>query len=114
MIRRIIKHTLLLSTMLTALLWILKPESLIFSLILGSIWGSVNLFLIETLTLQILFKKNIVMSSSLALIKFPLLYWIGYQLLTFVDKPWFAVMGLSLVFLVLFLAVLVPRQEKLA
>jgi hypothetical protein len=115
MIRQIIKYSLLLSLVLAAILWALKQELTFLGLVLGSMWGCLNLFLIQVLTKQLLIRKNIPMSGGLILIKFPLLYWIGYQLLTFTEiNPWWVMAGLSLVFMVAFVATLIPAQEELA
>lgn len=115
MIRQIIKSSVLISLIVTASLWVLKKDIGVLGFVLGSLWGCLNLYLIEVLIKAALMKKNVLMSSGLILIKFPLLYWIGYKLLTLPEvNPWYMTGGLSLIFMVAVVRALIPMDERLA
>lgn len=73
---------------------------------LGGIWGGANLFFIKQLMESILTlsPKNYLKIYSLFLIKFPLIYGIGYVLIKFdYFSPWSLLIGFSLLFAALFL-----------
>lgn len=67
---------------------------------IGAIWGSLNLYFIKQLVkgLLIAVPKKYFKSFLIALIKFPLLYTLGYGLLL-IDQlsPWSMLVGFSLV-----------------
>lgn len=82
---------------------------------MGTLWGCLNLYLIEILVRELLITKNVLKVSGFLFIKFPLLYWIGYKLLTITQiNPWYVLGGLSLIFIVAFVRVLIPVRERLA
>lgn len=115
MIRQIIKYSIIISLIITACLGILKKDILVLGMFFGSVWGCLNLYLIEVLAKAFLIKKNVVITSSLMIIKFPLLYWIGYKLLTLTEvNPWYVIGGLSLIFIVTFIRMLIPMRERFA
>lgn len=113
MIRQIIKCSILVSFLISLFVCVLKQDVRALSLILGTLWGCLNLYLIEVLIKEWLIKKNVFMTGSLIFIKFPLLYWLGYKVLIFTEtNPWYAVFGFSLIFMVAFIRVLIPMRER--
>lgn len=115
MIKQIMKYSILISFVFTACLCLFKCEMTPLGVFMGSLWGCLNLYLIEVLIKEMIIKKNVLLTSVFILIKFPILYWIGYKLLSFTqDNPWYAVGGLSLIFTVTFIRVLIPVREEFA
>lgn len=64
----------------------------------GMLWGYGNFYLIQQLSNAWLLSKdkNFILITIIALIKFPLLYWIGYQFLKIsYFSPWMLLIGFS-------------------
>lgn len=67
---------------------------------LGMLWGSINLYMIKQLMQCVLIAENRNLLKILAyiLIKFPLLYFLGYGLLSMpYFSPWSLLIGFSLI-----------------
>jgi hypothetical protein len=82
--------------MITALIFFSVGDAL--GIFFGIVWGYINFYLIEELATA-WFKKNRSNFKFLSIlfIKFPLLYWIGYQLLLIsVSSPWNLLIGFSI------------------
>jgi hypothetical protein len=74
---------------------------------LGTLWGICNVLLTAFLVKQVLVTKNYFHSFFTILIKFPFLYWIGYQLLKSENwNPWYAALGFPVVLVVLVIQLL--------
>ncbi len=72
------------------------------SIFLGSLWGSLNLYLVKCLLSHLLATQSSYVKISLtAALKFPLLYLAGYALLAFGSLP---IAGLTMGFTSIFLA----------
>lgn len=113
MIRQIIKYSLFISFIATVCLWALNKDVSIIGLFLGTVWSCINFYLIEVLLRELLIKKNIFAVSGLIFIKFPLLYWVGYECLSLTKvSPWAILSGLSLIFIVALFRLLIPMQER--
>lgn len=64
----------------------------------GTIWGLINLYFIKQLLYELLLKtpKNLLKIALLTLIKFPILYGLGFGLLYYQkDIPWALLIGFS-------------------
>lgn len=68
----------------------------------GMIWGIANFVSIAFVMRTILIVKNYILLFPILLIKFPLLYWLGYWLLTVeIWNPWFVAIGFFVMLVVL-------------
>ncbi len=68
-------------------------------ILLGALWSSANFLFIKHLTVAYFLGKT---KRYIAMIKFPLLYGLGYYLLSISDfPPWNLMLGFSLIFLVI-------------
>lgn len=115
MINQSIKYSVGLSALSTILFFIFTGSISSVGLLVGALWGSVNLYLIGVLAKSILMTQNHAYTSFLLLIKFPLLYFIGYQILKAkIWNPWFVALGLFMIFLGLMISSLLQLSGKLA
>lgn len=79
----------------------------------GMVWGLANILAIAFVLKFVLIVKNYILLLPALLIKFPLLYWVGYLLLTIEAwNPWFVVIGFS-VMLTIILGVFLAHLTKL-
>lgn len=66
-------------------------------LFVGALWGNVNLFLITFLVQNVLLTRKPLQMALLILLKFPLLYGVGFFLLSSdIWDPWLLLIGLSI------------------
>jgi hypothetical protein len=113
MIRDVIKYSIFISFLAAACLWLLKNEGMALGFFLGTLWGSLNLCFIEALVKEFLLRKNALMIAVLIFVKFPLLYWAGYQLLIQTEADaWYAMGGFSLIFPAAMARALAPLRER--
>jgi hypothetical protein len=98
MINQTLKYSLILVAIGTFLAWLITFQMNAFALLMGTLWGSANFYLISLLTQNILINKSYIAASWLMLLKFPLLYGIGYQILKLnIGDPLFILIGFTLV-----------------
>lgn len=115
MINQSIKYSLGLSALGTFLFFASTGHIGAIGLLISTLWGSVNLYLINMLVKNFLLTRNHAYTSFLLLIKFPLLYFIGYQLLQAkIWNPWFVALGLFVTFLGLMISSLLQLSGKFA
>lgn len=103
-INRIIKHTLLLA-IICLVMGFFYHFSYGTGILLGAMWSCLNLLFMKNLLQQWLTLKarSYIKTSVLAVIKFPLLYLAGYQLLKIsYFQASSLIIGFSLIFIVLF------------
>jgi hypothetical protein len=104
MITQTIKHSLGLSLLIFCLFTSLTSQWQAVGIIVGTTWGCLNLYLIALLIKTLLITKKHFFMSMLLFIKFPLLYALGYQLLSSKFwNPWFIIAGFTLIFFPLIL-----------
>lgn len=111
MILQTIKYSLISCFIITAFFCTIKKEIAFLGLIGGTLWGSLNLYLIEMTVKELLIQKNKYKLAVLLGIKFPFLYLIGYQLLKEMN-PWQLMIGFILCFVVTFLSALTFQKER--
>ena len=102
MINQSLKYALFLSAFGAFFAWYFLSSIQGFALLFGVIWTSLNIYFIGLMTQSLLITKNYSSLFPLFLIKFPLLYWIGYELLKVNQWDlWYLVLGLPFVFCVI-------------
>lgn len=100
MINEIMKYSLSLSALASIILWFFVQEINAVAPFIGTLWGITNLYFISQLAKTILITKNYFLTSLLLMIKFPLLYFIGYCLLNAeIWNPWLVAAGFPIIFL---------------
>lgn len=83
------------------------------ALFFGILWVSCNVYFISLLLQIVLISQNYVSLFPLLIVKFPFLYWVGYQLLRFEGwNLWFLVAGFPFLFLVMGLNVVLRSFVK--
>ena len=98
---------------MTACMGIVYKNFFVTGIFLGSLWGCFNLYLIEMTVKAWLIERHTVLLAGLFLVKFPLLYWVGYQLLLYTKvDPWWTVGGLSIVFFVAAFRTAIPMRKR--
>jgi F-type H+-transporting ATPase subunit a len=111
--------TLILATVTALLLGLLVGEMEAYSLLFGALWGSLNLYLIRCAVMSLwpLGVRHYLKIALVLLIKFPLLYYIGYQILERAPlPPLYSLIGFSLLFVALFLQGVstLPKPSKVS
>lgn len=97
MINQTIKYTLGASALVSAVMFAFSKEFAALALLVGTLWGSINLYLISKIAKSVLITKKPLQTLLLVLLKFPLLYGVGYVILkTDIWDPWLILAGLTL------------------
>lgn len=102
MINQSLKYAISLGVLVAALNGLFFQNLNGLALLFGILWGSCNVYFISRLLHIVLISQNYVSLFPLLIVKFPFLYWIGYQLLRFEGwNIWFLVAGFPFLFLVM-------------
>lgn len=116
LIRNSLKVTFITGVLLFPLLWSLGSLNSATGFLAGTMWGILNLALIQQVIVEIvsLKKTNKLKVGLLLLIKMPLLYLIGYEVL---KTKYFSILslllGFNLIFMVIFFSILIFCNKRL-
>lgn len=111
MITHIIKYSMGLSLLSALLYWAFTADIRVAGLVVGTAWGCANLYLLSCLGKCILITKKTLATGLFLAIKFPLLYGIGYLILsTNLWNPFVLLGGFTMIFVGM--AVSLPLQLR--